>query len=402
MAQTYPTSTPANRPRWAPALLLLLTILTVYSYLRGQRSSPEWAGEIYYVIDYSNGLIRRGLIGQLFMSVFTRGQAAQVFQAAILAHRAICFAMLLGTMIWFWSLIWTNKRFNPTRLAWIYAVFIASQLYPTLAAINTYLDAYVLLLLLGAFAAAAARRPLLAFACGFISPFIHDMSVITWVSLILMVAWRDGAGALRKPRTLLMCAAPFIAQIVLSVFESKAGLVTQLARAPLSQTIRDVMAHEQLGHSLPVDFAVMVQLWQGHALRATISILAFALPTGVMIALARPALDRRALAYLVLAACVPLSILILAFDLSRFVVVSQFTAMMAILFMASTGMASTTTPDQAPARSTQYAIGGFSAVLLLLPLIYGYFDSTLVVSNQLLDNVPFLGPHLRAFYGALQ
>jgi ribose/xylose/arabinose/galactoside ABC-type transport system permease subunit len=121
-----------------------------------------------------------------------------------------------------------------------------------------------------------------------------------------------------------------------------------------------------------------------------------------MLALARPAIDRRTRAFLALAAGAPLSILILAFDLSRFVVVTQFTAMLAILFIVSTPQASgTATPDRPPSRTTQYAVGTFAGVLLMLPLIYGYFDATLIVSNQLLDNIPVVGPHLRAIYATI-
>ncbi len=392
---------PSSRSRAAPALLLALTSLTVYSYLRGQRNAPEIAGEIYYFIDYSNGLIRRGLIGQLFMFVFTRGQATQTLQAALVAHRAVCFALMLGTTIWLWSRMWANTRFGSNRLAWIYVVFVASQFYPTLAATNTYLDAYVLLLLLGGFAATAANRPLAACACGFLSPFIHDMSVITWVPLVLMIAWRDGPRALIKPRNLAVGAAPFIAQMFLSIFETKSALTTQLARAPLPQTVRDAMATGQLGNSLPADLAHMASLWGSHPLRATLSVLLFSLPTLVMLALARPALDRRALAYLALAALAPLSILILAYDLSRFVVVTQFTTMMAILFVSSTPRPTGVAPDHPPSPTAQYATGSFAALLLALPLIYGYFDTTLIISNQVLDNVPVMGTYMRAIYAAL-
>jgi hypothetical protein len=38
--------------------------------------------------------------------------------------------------------------------------------------------------------------------------------------------------------------------------------------------------------------------------------------------------------------------------------------------------------------------------LLALPLIYGYFDTTLIISNQVLDNVPVMGTYMRAIYAA--
>jgi hypothetical protein len=35
---------------------------------------------------------------------------------------------------------------------------------------------------------------------------------------------------------------------------------------------------------------------------------------------------------------------------------------------------------------------------LLMPLVYGYFDSTQIVTNEVLDSVPVLGHQLRRFY----
>lgn len=389
------------RPRSAVFLLLGLVILTTYSYLRGQRNEPEWAGIVYYVIDYSDGLIRRGLIGQLFMFVFTRAQAGLVFAAAVQVHRLVCVAMMIGTLIWFWSVLPESRRFGRQRMILVYLTFLASQFLPTVSAINTYLDAYIFLLLLAGFALAAARRDWLAAAVGFTAPFIHEMSVILWASLAIMVFWRDGARLLRQPKTLLMLLAPALGQVVLKFGEVKGAVATQLARAPISDAVRDVMAHEQLGHRLLNEIGIMIHLIGNHPVRGFISVVAFSLPTVIMLALVLPVLDRRARWCLSLAAFTPLIILTMAFDLSRFTVITQFALMLSVLFMASTANANDT-PARAMPRQLAWLMAPVLAFGLAMPLVYGYFDSTQIVTNEVLDGVPGVGPHLRSLYGVLQ
>jgi hypothetical protein len=387
---------PATRRRFGASLLLVLTAITCYSYLRGQRADPEWAGIVYYVVDYSDGLIRRGLIGQLFMLVFSRTRASEAFAAAVEAHRLICFMIMAGTLVWFWSLMSSCRRFGPQRLTLIYLVYLSSQFLPTLAAINTYLDAYALLLLLVAYVSVASRHNYLAAAAGFVAPFIHEFSVILWLSLIIMMLWRDGLSELRKLRVLIIGAAPFAGYAALSLFESHTAVATQLNQAPISDAIRHVMAREQFGHEFFAELSNMAALIAANPGRGAVSIFAFSAPTALMLALAAPCLDRRGRWLLGVASFTPLITLLLAFDLSRFVVCEQFVCMLSVLFMAASPPA---VPTGRPVSSTGVLLLGPVLIAgLLMPLVYGYFDSTQIVTNEVLDSVPVLGHQLRRFY----
>ena len=266
--RTTSQAKPKAGHRYAAMILGGLCLVTVYSYLRGQRNEPEWAGLVYYVIDYSDGLIRRALVGQGFMAFFTRAQSAQVWAAALTVHRAVCMLTMGGLVLWLWSVFWRRQRFAPARLALVYLLFAASQFLPTLAAINTYLDAYVFLLVLAAFWLAAQRREWAAACLGVVAPLIHEMSVIIWVSLILMVVWRDGTRGLLRPKIAAMCLAPFVGQALLMHFEVAAAVQSQLARAPLSPETRAAMANQQLGHKMLTELAIMIGLFRSHAVRA--------------------------------------------------------------------------------------------------------------------------------------
>jgi len=373
-------------------LLLVLTLISVISLQRGQRDTLEPMGFIYYVVDYSNGLIRRGLVGQCFMLVFDRAHPMQAWVAALLVHKLLAAGVVFGMLLWLRAVIGGGGIFTETRLAAIFAIFAAGQFYPTMLALTTYVDIYIFAIVLAGFALAASGRPWMAACVGAIGPFIHEMSVLLWAPLALMVIWRDGLAGLRRPALLLLCISPVLAQLAIMLFESPAALATQLARAPIDPQIRDIMAREQMGHTIGGDLAVMAQLYSANTLRAAVSIGFFLLPTLAMLAAAIPALGRRGAALLALAALAPLAVLALEFDLSRFVTMTQFTAICCVLFIAQTGQARGATGALAFGRPACAASFGLAAALFSLPVIYGYFDRTLIGAQSILASLPLVGP----------
>jgi len=351
-------------------------VLTLYSYFRGYNPTTEQAGMMYYVVDYSDGLIRRGLIGQIFMLFYSRAQTTQIWAASLDAHLIVAIAIMAGILAWCATLLRQGSNFSTTRLASIYAIFMASQFYPTLAGTNNYVDAYIMLLTLGSFFCASRGHYVLATILAMVAPWIHEISLLFWIPLMLMVFWREGQPALRRPAIWLMLCLPFLSFAALMHFESPAALARQLSRAPVSAAVRNLMARQQFGHHLRGDFQFMLNLYAAHPWRAAVSIIMFWLPTLLIIDLAKPVLPRSALWALILASLAPLAILILEFDLSRFVVNSQFIAMLSILMIAGIRLNSATVQDQEMDRRTLSRVAANVIILLSLPLVYGYFDVT--------------------------
>ena len=381
--------------RRSPVVLALLALVTLYSFLRGQRDGPEWAGEFYYVIDYGDGLIRRGLIGQIFLFFFNRSEAPKIFAVAVLAHRLISIALMFCLLAWCWGQLNAPRRFTPGRLGLIYLCFTAGQFLPTLAATNTYLDAYVFLLLAAAFGLVAAGWEGAAIGLGLLGPFVHEMFVFLWASLAVMVLWRDGIASLKTPARLFLCVCPLLSWALIQHFSSADAVARQLAKAPLSRSITDVALHGQLGQTVGDDLRIMAGLYTVHFTRAVCSIVAFVLPTLAMLGLALAALAPRERAFLAIGSLLPLVIIILEWDLSRFVVVTQFVCLLCVLFMASRPGARV---DRPVGRKVWLAASPVLAIALLLPLIYGYFDRTDWVTNAVLDGLPVVGERLRALY----
>jgi hypothetical protein len=386
-----------------PAALILLAfaVLTLYSFLRGQRNEPEWAGLVYYVIDYSDGLIRRALIGQLFMLFYTRADSAAVWAMALVVHRAVAVLMMGLILIWLWTVFWRRHAFTPLQLGLIYLIYVASQFLPTLAATNTYVDGYVFLLIAAAFALAAHERHGLATLIGLVAPLIHEMAVILWGSLILMVIWRHGWRGLARPAVAAMGLAPFLTQGFLMAWENPAAVHSQLARAPLSPVIREAMGRQQLGHRLLNEIGIMAGLFAAHPARVLISVVIFTIPALLMVAAAGVSLDRRGRLLLAASSLLPLGILLVGYDLTRFVVITQFSAMISILFMATGADRHSGRPATELAPWQVGALAVSIALMLPLPLVYGYFDQTHVVANEVLDSIPWLGGHLGTLYEAV-
>lgn len=160
------------------------------------------------------------------------------------------------------------------------------------------------------------------------------------------------------------------------------------------------MAKWQFGNTLHADLAKMAVEYAQHPGRFAVTLALFVLPSLAMIGLAARNLPKRGLALFAAAALVPLSVLAIAWDLSRFIVVTQFSTMLCVLFMASNPQAHPREISPLP-RNHWRASACFVGALLLLPLIYGYFDYTLIDGNAVLDNLPVLGPALRALYHAI-
>ena len=212
--------------------IVWLGLLSTYSVLRGVGTTLAPAGAVYSVVDYSDGFIRRGLVGQIFMAIFSRDTARDAWRAAFWSHHVAIFLLLAGLLLWL-----ARQANKPAagRTVAIFAIFASGQFLPTLAAVAGYLDVYVLLLALACFSLAARGQVWLAALLGAIGPVVHEMFVFYWLALLLMLVFRDGSGLLRRTDNLLAaCALPVLSAALVMLFSGKAAVVAQLARAPLS------------------------------------------------------------------------------------------------------------------------------------------------------------------------
>ena len=389
-------------------LLIMLALLTVYSIARGATNEIEPAGAGYFVVDYSDGFIRRGLVGQIFSLVFLRNQASAAWATAVVIHHLLVMLLGAGLLAWLWSTMWTTRLFTPGRLVAIYCLFAASEFLPTLSATAGYLDSYVYLLALVCFVAASSGNIWLASAFGTVGPVIHEMFLFFWLSLMIMLLWKEGLTKFRNPVFLAACVMPFLSAAAVMYFHSQAAVIAQMAHGPLAPDWAAEMTKWQFGNSLAADLSRMARLYIGHPVRFVLTLVGFGFPTALMLGLAWLGLAWLGLAKFpiwrsvlpIVAACLPLGILVLAWDLSRLTVASEFAAMLCILFMASSSSPNIASPVGLR-RCERASTIIVTAVMLPLPLVYGYFDRTLVVRNAVLESLPLTGPFIQALIAKL-
>src|SRR5580692_12223825 len=75
-------------------MLALLLGTAVLSLSRGYENTIRYGTEPYWFINYSNGLIRRGLLGQIFSFFQDQGDVNEVLSAALYVHLAACMLLL--------------------------------------------------------------------------------------------------------------------------------------------------------------------------------------------------------------------------------------------------------------------------------------------------------------------
>ena len=94
----------------------------------------------------------------------------------------------------------------------------------------------------------------------------------------------------------------------------------------------------------------------------------------------------------VAAALAPLLMLVLAWDLSRIVVATQFCCLLCMLFAVSGAPSPAASMELT--RAEIRVCYGLAVILLISPLFYGYFEQTFVVRNAVLEAIPVIGPWL--------
>ena len=376
------------RPPRSSLILAALCLLCLYSFQRGPGGQLEMFGAPYYVIDYGSGFIKRGLIGQLYLTVSDRNHAALIWQAAKFIHRACAGAIIAALLVWTWHLATRTRENAPWRLLAITLIFAAGQFLPTLSATAGYLDVYVYVALLAAFIAVARGNLLLAAGIGAIGPLIHEMFVFLWLPLAFMLAVTPG----QMGRRALAAASAILSTILVVLLHDPRAIAAQMALAPLDPALRTAMLQSQFGQSVSGSMAHMAGLYARHTLRCLVELVFFEAPTALMLTLATRGMPRRTALALLAAAIAPLALLLFAWDLSRLMLAGQFSLMLCILLertYAHDHSRKLTTPERACAAAAL-------ALLIPLPFIYGY-PERIIVGPVLFGLIPGFDAWLHQF-----
>jgi len=317
--------------------------------------SPEinpWA-DPYFFLSYSDGFIKRGLVGQIFHSI-DPGASPEVTRAAALwSFTVTSLAVIALLTIWFWQV----------ARDWIalFALFAASQLLSTLGCDTGYLDAYVYVLAIIASIAFVLDRPLIVAVVGFVGPFVHESFIFLWLSLAILAAWR---GNLRPIQLIALCA-PVLGTLTVYFGHSQAAAIAQINAAPITGEMKDTFIAQQFGFTLTTlaPLTLFTKIFP-HFLNYIVAIGFYTLPAALIgQCYAAKSKDRIAL---FLATYAPALITFIAWDLSRFLVVTCLSAVIGVLFMQSY--------RPAVPRNGLLACWALAGLLFAMPAIYAFYD----------------------------
>lgn len=321
------TSTDRTRSRALDyGLWLILGITALFGIYKGFNPGTQVWGVYNWYLDYSHGFVKRGVMGAIFGALFDRSDPH--FQQYVVNLHSL---LLVGIAAY--SLRMLHKAFGnlglPTE-AWVACFLLAAcPSFGTLAYNTGYLDTPMLAAFLVASALLAERRFRLAAAVSVLGVLIHECFLFLWLpmlgALLIVGSSREDLAIGRIEKRLLSFA--FLPAIAAVLFHSDAATAELLKSAPMSEDVRRAVIDFNLGASVNEALAAVLPKYAAVPGNVLLSAAYFLAPTiAIMLIVWRPlraylrAGDRTLV--LGLLAFGSLSVLLIAWDLSRFLTMS--------------------------------------------------------------------------------
>lgn len=369
------------------ALLGAVVMAAVLNVLKGVHSDVQELGIPYWTMTYHEGFIRRGFVGTLVHPFIANYDLATQRKAITTVHELLVAAFCAVLLAWSCGVV---RRAPTARVRTMVligtATLFLSELPTTVIALVGYLD--ILLLLFCVTGAYLANRGhyLASGLLALIGPLIHDAFVFLWAPVILITARRilrareeDRWRVARMATPLLL---PMVTAVLVVSFHSVTAGLHMIERAPVSEAVKESFRLYQFGLSTRGAFEIMRGKYAAIPEQFLLA-LAFFLPAPAVIATAANAIDRdpirwRRAAFTVSVTAAPCMVLLVAWDLSRFL---QWTVLSAFLLLLSN--AAEQTDEGVSHRSDEpylsfKKIDIFAIVTLALlstgPHVYAYFE----------------------------
>ncbi|MBP6768804.1 MAG: hypothetical protein KA171_13575 [Reyranella sp.] len=367
------------KSRTAPAQLaiysvvgLLLVGLVGFAVSRGFITDINGYTIVHYVVSYDGGLIRRGLAGEVTSWFADQRNRADVTTTAVIGYVSLQAVLWVSLLAWVLVLGYRRKDLAIPAL---FAVVVAGQIIPTTAYNVAYLDVYDFLLLLLAAVGFIKRRYVLAIVAGAAGALSHEGFIFAWLSLAPVVLW----DRVSWKRVAVLCV-PLIGGIMVYLFSSLDTVAEQLAHAPLSPQERTEALLSNFGQSFVGNLELLLWKIKYYPENLLIASVFYCFPAVVLV-IAYGWLRRRKLDFAVLAfaAFAPLSIILLAWDLSRFLVGSSFFALFAVLHME------TVRPAGVAPRSLTLACSVIFLLLVQVPFINAFFEQATIEDRSAIN-----------------
>ena len=343
------------------SVAVLLAGLGALAVVRGSANVFNPHVFSYYVINYDAGLIRRGLMGELWSWFLPQDDVTEIRAILLAYYRPFVAALMVSLLGWVLTIELRRRDFLFSAL---FAVFLTSQFVPTLAYDIGFLDVLVFLLVVAAAAALTRRHYWIVAIAGVAGPFVHEAFLFYWLPLFAVALWEE-----RSLRRGIVLGLPLVSVACIYLFASQEVAIAQMASSALPDPDKQEAIALQFGQTLLTNLAMISVKYRNYPVNVAAAFAFFTLPAAAIIGLYAAAKRQpAATVILALSAVAPLLILTIAWDLSRFLVASIFTVLIATLYME--------TVQPAPRVTWLLPAAGAMLALLLVqvPFTYAYFE----------------------------
>ena len=368
-------------PSWlAPASAAVMVAIGVLVGLRGfHRTALIW-GRPFWEVTYSSGFIRRGLVGTIFQGLFGGLTFGTQTDLVIQITMVVALVLLVGLATWLGLLVaHAPTRANALRLTLISLPIVGSALFSMLVFTTGYLDG-ILLLFAAACAVLMARGHLLpAIVLGCIAPVIHELFIYMWIPLAVfgysVLVRRNPDRSL--PVLIAALCAPILATLAVVALPSRTATAHELAtHVTGSAAYKTTLLHWEFGQRFADALHRMdhlqSQFWWPTEPAAVVY---FCWPAILAVALYMTwrwrLLDRVAKASLILAIVSPWAALILAWDLSRLILLANALVLIVIYGLETTVVHE---PGGELRPITIGALVGCTVLAMALPYMFVQFN----------------------------
>jgi len=325
---------------WAwPALLVTCSIAGVVGVLKGIGPTVVDGTQFYWLFSYEHGFVRRALIGTLVRPILERASFDQVAPYIAAAHVIVCLGIIATCHAFFTHAVRREESFDARiTLSGAFLVLMCSQWLTTLAHDVGYVDVYLVSLVLAGLWLILREQYVAAAAAMMVGPLVHEAFLFMWAPVAIVLSWSALTIESDRRRKLLAALTPVLSTAAVAFFQSDAAAARTIDALPLSAGIKDGLKAYQIEQTLRSSFHEMVRYqYPGNLHRIEIAAAYFLLPSAVIVWAAAYCYWPRwrapwtTLLVMVIATLSPLTILLFAWDLSRFLVWANLAAAIALL-----------------------------------------------------------------------
>gem|GEM_PF-4942079 len=341
-----------------PVALGVLALACVANLLKAIPDETQRLVWPFWSITYRYGFVRRGLVGTIFHALGGRTDELGVYRVLVV-HRVATALLVAAMLAWALRTIAREGAKERVPLAYGIAAVFLSGFVPTVGQNAGYYDVFILLVAVAAAFAATNGALVVAAALAAVGPVIHDAFVFVWMP-VLVASWCRGVRARGLP-----LLAPLAVTVLVQLAHSATAIDRMIDEAADKEALR-------VAYRLSLRWFAdrMVTIFADRPEQLALGLVAFAAPAVVAAAYAaRAGRDVRAV---VLTTVSPCAILLVAWDLSRFLVWSAFGAYVALVALPRSR---TMTARQDDVRGA--VLGGALAAIAIAaaggPHLYAYF-----------------------------